>query len=253
VNTEKLKPLSDFVSEHMLPRQPHSPIVGDNAARHSSGGHTNAILRDPMAYQPFDPKEVGTEISFIFGPLSGGNHAKSIIESRGFVCTDEEKTAVSQFIKDLYRDRRKGITDDELMRGYFEYRKVIIPSSIDYSKSVNRSTVLLTGKFFEQSGEISETHEGKDSALAALKRAIDKRVPGLHVESHRSTSKGAGIDAVSLSMIVLADDAGCTYEGMGEDQDIEISAMKALIEAVNAAHMDRTYRLPDKQRKGARA
>ncbi len=35
----------------MLPRQPHSPITGRNAASHTSGGHINAILKNPLAYE----------------------------------------------------------------------------------------------------------------------------------------------------------------------------------------------------------
>src|SRR5207245_1657416 len=50
VATERLQVISDFVSKHMLPRQPHWPVSGDNAAKHSSGGHTNAILKNPLAY-----------------------------------------------------------------------------------------------------------------------------------------------------------------------------------------------------------
>lgn len=118
-----LKSASDFIADRMLPRQPHTPIVGDNAARHSSGGHTNAILRDPMSYQPFDPKRVGSEIDIVFGPLSGGNHAKRIIEQHGEICHDNEKADIAQFIKNQYVDRRKGITDQEVMAGYFAYRQ----------------------------------------------------------------------------------------------------------------------------------
>ncbi|MFX7197956.1 hypothetical protein ABTI40_19165, partial [Acinetobacter baumannii] len=77
IQTEEIQEISDFVDANMLPRQPHWPVSGDNAAKHSSGGHTNAILKNPLAYQPYDPKEIGKEISFLFGPLSGGNHAKS--------------------------------------------------------------------------------------------------------------------------------------------------------------------------------
>ena len=65
VQTEKIKEACDFVSHNMLPCQPHWPVSGRNAAKHSSGGHTNAILSNPMAYQPFDPKEVGSEITFL--------------------------------------------------------------------------------------------------------------------------------------------------------------------------------------------
>jgi 2-isopropylmalate synthase len=118
---EKLSVISDFIAENMLARQPHWPVTGENSARHSSGGHTNAILKNPMAYQPFDPKEVGNKISFIFGPLSGSNHAKDILEKNGFKCPDNEKTAIAQAIKDKYADRRKGISDQELIAGYKEY------------------------------------------------------------------------------------------------------------------------------------
>ncbi len=114
-DTSKIQKISDFVHSHMLPRQPHWPVSGQNAAKHSSGGHTNAILKNPMAYQPFDPQQTGKAISFVFGPLSGGNHAKSIIESNGYICGNNEKAHIAQFIKDQFKQRRKGVTDEELI------------------------------------------------------------------------------------------------------------------------------------------
>lgn len=123
LDSKKLKQISDFIAEKMLPRQPHTPVVGDNAARHTSGGHTNAILHNPLAYQPFDPSSTGHEISFVFGPLSGGNHAKKIIEANGYECSDAEKAEIAQFIKDYYKDRRKGITDKELITAYLAFRE----------------------------------------------------------------------------------------------------------------------------------
>lgn len=237
INTEKLKDISDFIHKHMLVRQPHWPITGASAAKHSAGGHTNAILRNPLAYQPFDPTEVGQEISLLFGPLSGGNHAKSIIEKAGFPCEDSEKAEIAQFIKNKYSDRRKGITDEELLKGYFEYRSPIRIEGFDYSRSANKSQIHLTGKFFDEQGEIEETHIGQDSALAALHAAINKKYPGISIRSHSSRSDGAGIDAKSISTIVIMDSANSVFEGIGEDRDIEISAMKALVDAVNNAYV----------------
>ncbi|MFT3741444.1 MAG: 2-isopropylmalate synthase [Gammaproteobacteria bacterium] len=120
---EHLCKISDFIAEKMLARQPHWPITGKNAARHSSGGHTNAILKNPMAYQPFDPAQVGKQISFVFGPLSGSNHAKDILEKHGIQCSDQEKTLIMQAIKNYYSERRKGITDEEFMMAYQDYCK----------------------------------------------------------------------------------------------------------------------------------
>ena len=132
----------------MLPRQPHGPVTGDNAAKHSSGGHTNAILKNPLAYQPFNPKDIGKEVSFLFGPMSGSNHAKSIIEQFGYVCSDEEKSEVAQYIKDYYHQRRKGITDEELLISYLEYRKPIKLDKFDIMRSNKNTRVVLHGQLF---------------------------------------------------------------------------------------------------------
>ncbi|MFN8390600.1 MAG: alpha-isopropylmalate synthase regulatory domain-containing protein [Bdellovibrionota bacterium] len=251
IRTEHLQQVCDFVSKNMLPRQPHWPVTGDNAAKHSSGGHTNAVLKNPLAYQPFDPKEVGKEISMLFGPLSGGNHAKAIVEKAGYRCSNEEKAEMAQFIKNLYATRRKGITDDELMKGYFRYRSPIQVEQIDYSKSSNKSSVQITGKFFSYEGTFTEEHEGKDSALAALKKGVDRYFGPIQIQSHRSKSDSAGINANSISKIVIADEQNNTFEGVGADQDIEVSAMRALVDAVNRAYIERNYRQPRAEKASA--
>lgn len=241
IKTEKLQAISDFVNRYMLPRQPHWPVSGDNAAKHSSGGHTNAILKNPMAYQPFDPREIGKQVSFVFGPLSGGNHAKSIIETNGFVCEEHEKAEVAQFIKDKFHQRRKGITDEELMVAYFEYRQPIQIDRIDYSKSGSQSQVQFFGSFNGEPTVIHEEHSGRDSALAALKIIIEKWYGPFEVMSHRSHSDTAGADANSISTIVIVDETNQRFEGTGFDQDIEISAMRALVDAINRAYVTKTY------------
>lgn len=241
-DTSRIQAISDFVHKHMLPRQPHWPVSGQNAAKHSSGGHTNAILKNPMAYQPFDPQQVGKEISFVFGPLSGGNHAKAIIEQHGYICTDAEKAQIAQFVKDQFKQRRKGVTDDELMSAYFAFRNPCNVDRIDYSRSGDRSTVRLYGTFNKEKIEVSQDYCGKDSALAALKAAMENHFGKFEITSHRSHSEGGGITAHSRSFISIVDDRNEHFEGTGYDQDIEVSAMKAMIDALNRSYIDCRYR-----------
>lgn len=247
IDIQKLQDISDFVKNHMLPRQPHWPITGDNASKHSSGGHTNAVLTDPLAYQPFDPRRIGNKISLVFGPLSGGNHAQSIIRERGYVCEDKEKAQIAQYVKNIYSDRRKGITDDELMLGYFSYRSPIQVNSFDYARTSSQVTLKLEGKLFDRQGKIEEHYIGKDSALAALKRLIDPYFP-CSIVSHRSESDREGIEAESISKIVIScnqlesSEVIKQFEGEGRDSDIEISALKALLDAVNKAYIYFTYK-----------
>ncbi|MGD9683156.1 MAG: alpha-isopropylmalate synthase regulatory domain-containing protein [Candidatus Obscuribacterales bacterium] len=241
IDLDSIQAISDFVCEHMLPRQPHWPVTGANAARHSSGGHTNAILKNPMAYQPFDPRKIGKEISFTFGPLSGGNHARSIIESYGFVCAEDEKAAIAQFIKDRSRERRKGISDEELIGFYFQYRQPIHVDAIDYGREKEVSRVSIEGDFFFEKGTFSQEHQGKDSALAALKTLVESRFGPTRIISHQSHSDRSGYDAQSVSTIVIEDADGNRSQGTACDQDIEISAMRAYIDAVNKSFVCRNF------------
>jgi len=240
-NVDVIQEISDFVDQHMLPRQPHSPVTGENAARHSSGGHTNAILKNPMAYQPFDPRSIGKNITFAFGPLSGGNHARSIIESNGYICEENEKAAIAQFIKDKSKERRKGIADRELMRIYNEYRQPMTIETVDYGREGDRSSVTIMGQFFGDEGQYSADHSGQDSALAALKKLIETRFGPYKIISHSSRSDSKGENAKSVSQIIVQLEDGAQFEGTAHDHDIEISAMRALIDAVNKAYVYREY------------
>lgn len=243
VDTTKLKMLSDFTSKHMLPRQPHWPICGDNAACHSSGGHTNAIINDPHAYQPFDPRRVGKTISFVFGPLSGSNHAQKIIEDVGYRCDETEKIEITNYLKEFYADRRKGITDEELLAGYKRFRSPILVEDIEYARTKGKAMLTLSGKFFGREGIFSEEIEGADSALAALKVLIDREYPGLSLEHYASQSTNPSIHSIGVSTIILKDRQGRSFQGIGENRDTQISAMNALIDATNIAYIETHYRI----------
>ncbi|MCF6808504.1 2-isopropylmalate synthase [Thiotrichales bacterium 19S9-12] len=243
INVIGLKETSDFIAQKMLPKQPHSPIVGTNAARHTSGGHTNAILKNPLAYQPFDPKNIGSEISFVFGPLSGGNHAKKIIEKFGYVCEEKEKAPIAQAIKDIYHERRKGITDIELLEAYKSIRAPIKADDISYGKSAEGNGYFeIKGQFFEK--EIIKVEAQDDnSALASLVNSVKAYIEGIDIVdyySKSSTETGSQSNAESTVMISAAGHK--SYKGTASDNDIEISALKAFIDAVNQLYVDANYR-----------
>ncbi|MFK8012144.1 MAG: LeuA family protein [Marinicellaceae bacterium] len=231
-NTQNIKDISDFVATHMLPRQAHWPISGENAARHSSGGHTNAILKNPQAYQPFNPQDVGQEISFVFGPLSGSNHAQSIINEHGYVCTNSEKTQVTQFIKDYFSNRRKGLTDTEFMQAYFAYRETIKVNSYTYAKRAQVTEICIAGIFNGEEKTINATSKIGGTALTTLHKALEEYLSPISIESYRSQSKDKGKNAMSIASISISHHNEL-FTGIGEDNDIEVSALKALVNAVN--------------------
>ncbi len=242
INMEHLQEISDFVAKKMLPRQPNSPITGDNAARHTSGWHANALIKNPTVYQPFNPKNVGKKgIELVFGPSSGGNHAKEIIEKFGYVCRNHEKSAIAQYIKEYYKGRYKWVTDAEVVDAYFEYRyeNTEVPvqvNKINFSRKNGSATVELFGKFFDKTN-ITQTIEGKDGAFTAVKKMFDKMMPGYSIEDYGQTADGKTTEAKAISVAIITDGKK-KFTWHGEDQDINRSAIRALIDAYNRAWIE---------------
>ncbi|WP_223787338.1 homocitrate synthase/isopropylmalate synthase family protein [Marinicella meishanensis] len=236
-----IRRISDFVAQHMLPRQPHWPIGGDNAAKHSSGGHTNAILKDAHIYQPFNPSEVGQQVSFLFGPLSGSNHAQSIIHKHGYVCEDHERQAIMQFIKDHHKDRRKGLTDEEFMAAYKAYRQPIKVTQIGFERTGNKKHFAMQATVFGQAEDINFICQDSDTATTALHEYLGQRFGSCEIQSYRSESKMPGRDAPAHATITVAAE-GEYHQGKGQDHDIETAALLALVDAYNQLLTARHYR-----------
>ncbi len=240
---KSLKKLSDFVATYMLPRQPHKAIVWDNASTHSSGIHVNAIEKDPTSYQPFDPKKVWSKITTLFGPSSGSNHAKKIIEKSGYSFPEEKRYELFHYIKDYWQEKRKGITDEELMEAFFEYIKPIKIQDIDYSKQHNKDghtvSVFVEWDIFGEK-TIENTIPSENSPLYALKAKLDEFVSWYDITNYQSHSEGKWADAVSVSNIEISN--WWEYVWKWKDKDIEKSALKALIEAYNNAYIQQKYK-----------
>lgn len=235
-----IRQISDFVGQHMLPRQPHWPISGDNAAKHSSGGHTNAILKNAHVYQPFKPSDVGQNISFVFGPLSGSNHAQSIIHKHGYICDHNERQQITQFIKDFHTNRRKGLTDKEFMQAYFAYRAPIKVNKINFEKIKGERHFTMQANVFNQEQQIDLICKDNDTATTALHRFLTDNFVPFKIQSYRSESKEPGRHAQAHATISIVADNDF-FQGKAQHRDIESAALKALVDAYNHLLIEKNY------------
>jgi 2-isopropylmalate synthase len=224
----------------MLPRQPHWPISGDNAAKHSSGGHTNAILKNADVYQPFKPSDVGQSISFVFGPLSGSNHAQSIIQKHGYICAHSERQQIMQFIKDFHSNRRKGLTDEEFMQAYFAYRSPIKVNDISFEKVAHERHFTMQASVFDENQNIDFICQDNDTATTALHRYLTDNIVPFKIQSYRSESKEPGRHAKAHATISIAANNDF-YQGKARHIDIETAALQALIDACNCLLIEQHY------------
>ena len=59
------------------------PIVGSSAYKHKAGTHLAAVLRNPAAYEPINPRMVGNRRRIVFGELAGKTGAAYLMSILG--------------------------------------------------------------------------------------------------------------------------------------------------------------------------
>lgn len=92
IRTQCLTALCQYVAGVSgRPIPPGKPLTGSNAFLHESGIHCAALLKDPLAYQPFDPESLGRKgFEFALGAYSGSRSIRHILKKAGIeISTDQ--------------------------------------------------------------------------------------------------------------------------------------------------------------------
>ncbi|MBD3308648.1 homocitrate synthase [candidate division KSB3 bacterium] len=98
---KNLAPLERLVADIIGMEIPMSNyITGGSAFYHKAGLHTNAVLKNPRAYEIFDPEDFGMSRTIEIGHrLAGWNALKARAKELGLDFTDQELRDVAKLIK----------------------------------------------------------------------------------------------------------------------------------------------------------
>jgi len=122
-DTARFRVLSEYVAKAALRAIPVSkPIVGGDIFAHESGVHVDGILKNPLTYEPFAPKEVGLERAIVIGKHSGSHAIRYVFEKQGINLTKEESDDILRMVRIAAENTKKAFSDDELM---ILYQKLI--------------------------------------------------------------------------------------------------------------------------------
>ena len=120
------------------------------------------------------------------------------------------------------------------MQAYFAYRAPIKINTYKYRKRAELAEINIVGTFNGKKDNIKTTSKKGGTALSALLSLLENYISPISIESYRSQSKDKGENAISIASISISYN-NALYTGIGEDIDIEVSALKALVNAVNRA------------------
>ena len=109
--TKYLKELSDLVSRASeLPVPYNKPIVGNNVFRHESGIHVDAVIEEPLCYEPYVPELVGQRRQLVLGKHSGCRAVRAKLNECDLDVSDDELIEIVRKVKKS-REEGKYIND----------------------------------------------------------------------------------------------------------------------------------------------
>ena len=95
------------------------PVVGDEIFTHESGIHVAALLKNPHAYQPFLPQELGAgESRFAVGKHSGSAALRYVLHERGIELEGDLAGSLLAEVRRAAEERKRELSVDEVEQLY---------------------------------------------------------------------------------------------------------------------------------------
>ena len=120
IKTELLQSLCQTVAKaSKRPVQDQKPVIGNAVFQHESGIHCNALLRNPLSYQPFLPREIGKDkYELVIGKHSGSASIQHALSTRGININREQASKMLSNVRLAANRKKSGLSSTELVNIY---------------------------------------------------------------------------------------------------------------------------------------
>jgi len=116
INKQRLRTICELVGSLSGRKiSPSKPFSGEMCFTHESGIHTRSLLVNSLAYQPFDPSEIGREMRFVYGKHSGSTAIRSVLKQVGIPVSQRQLQLFIDFLKSKHQFSNHGISEIELV------------------------------------------------------------------------------------------------------------------------------------------
>ena len=233
INTEMIIPVSKLVAE-ITGKNPqlNKSIVGGNAFKHSSGIHSDGILKKKETYEWIDPKRYGGRSEMPLTARSGSHQLKTILNKKGVKYNEDNLPQIMSRFKNM-ADKMDEVYDDSLIMAIRgdnaipEYYKLIsFKPWLDEAGGHAKIKVQVNGSIVEVIGQ----GNGMISATEQAMKKITKIPLNIINYSSKSISKGGASKGIQS---IFVKNNGYTVRGIGIDDDTVMGAAIALIDASN--------------------
>lgn len=230
-------------------RQPYS---GQLVFAAFSGSHQDAIAKgmrfreetDParwtVPYLPIDPADVSREYEtdvIRINSQSGKGGISYILEHNfGYSIPKEMAAEVGYFIKDVSDHAHKELSPQEILTAFcHEYQNKDTPIALQDISWVREGGVTMADATLAIGEEVYYLSAKGNGPIDAMSNVLKIANPNIryHFVDYEEHALETNSDSLASAYVVIADDEGKQYWGVGVDSDIAMASVYALITAVN--------------------
>jgi 2-isopropylmalate synthase len=218
---------------------PTQPVVGDNVFSHESGIHSHGVIKNSATFEPgiMTPEMVGHRRRLTLGKHVGRHAVRQMLTDVHMDPTDPQLDAIIEKVKAI-ASRGKRVTDADL----YEITETEMGIELNNKVFDLEDIAIMTGNHAIPTASVRAKVNGKEYVFsatgngpvdAALKAILGITPSKLQLKEFNIEAISGGSDAMCHVTIAVEDEHGKIFDASGSGDDIVLSSVEALVNAVN--------------------
>jgi 2-isopropylmalate synthase len=218
---------------------PTQPIVGENVFSHESGIHSHGVIKNSATFEPgiMTPEMVGHRRRLTLGKHVGRHAVRQMLTDVHIDPTDPQLDAIIDKVKTI-ASRGKRVTDADL----YEIAETEMGIELNNKVLDLQDIAIMTGNHVIPTASVRAKVNGEEHVFsavgngpvdAALKAILGITPSRLQLKEFNIEAISGGSDAMCHVTIAVEDEHGKIFDASGSGDDIVLSSVEALVNAVN--------------------
>jgi 2-isopropylmalate synthase len=218
---------------------PTQPVVGENVFSHESGIHSHGVIKNSATFEPgiMTPEMVGHRRRLTLGKHVGRHAVRQMLTDVHMDPSDPQLDAIVEKVKAI-ASRGKRVTDADL----YEISESVMGIELNNKALALQDIAIMTGNHVIPTASVKAMVNGKEHVFsatgngpvdAALNAILGISPSRLQLKEFNIEAISGGSDAMCHVTIAVEDGHGRIFDASGSGDDIVLSSVEALVNAVN--------------------
>jgi 2-isopropylmalate synthase len=218
---------------------PTQPVVGENVFSHESGIHSHGVIKCTETFEPgiMTPEMVGHRRRLTLGKHVGRHAVRQMLSDVHIEPSDAQLDVIVEKVKAI-ANRGKRVTESDL----YEIAESTMGIELNHKMFDLQDIAIMTGNHMIPTASVKAQVNNKEHVFSAVGngpvdaalKAILGIVPArILLKEFNIEAISGGSDAMCHVTIAVEDEHGHIFDASGTGDDIVLSSVEALVNAIN--------------------